>query len=134
MTFFNPWIKQSNVNQHQHSTRGPIASVKEKRTIFSNTQAFKACSARRQCHNWWLFCSRHSQWARNCCRQFSLISLSLEQTHIRISRRQLMGGQWKLLMRARNMTYTLAAHRVTFLPSLRHSNSPLPFASVLHFI
>ena len=60
------------------------ASVTQKPTIFSNTQVFKAISSRRQCHNWWLFCSRHSQWARNCCRQFSLISRSL-CNHISVS-------------------------------------------------
>lgn len=31
-------------------------------------------------------------------------------------------------------TYTVAAQRVTFLPSFIHSNSPRPFASLLHFI
>lgn len=31
-------------------------------------------------------------------------------------------------------TYTLAAHLVTLRPSLKQSNSPLPFASVLHFM
>lgn len=31
-------------------------------------------------------------------------------------------------------TYTLAAQRVTFLPSFKHSISPRPLASSLHFI
>lgn len=31
-------------------------------------------------------------------------------------------------------TYTLAAQRVTFLPSFRQSSSPRPFDSSLHFI
>jgi hypothetical protein len=35
---------------------------------------------------------------------------------------------------ASGYTYTLVAHLVTLRPSLRQSNSPRPFASVLHFM
>ncbi len=47
---------------------------------------------------------------------------------------QLTVGEQESLIEGVDSTYTLAAHRVTFRPSLRHSNSPLPFASALHFM
>lgn len=35
---------------------------------------------------------------------------------------------------SKDNTHTLAAHLVTLRPSLMHSNSPRPYASVLHFM
>ena len=39
-----------------------------------------------------------------------------------------------ILLQAFGCTYTLVAHLVTLRPSLKQSNSPRPFASVLHFM
>lgn len=70
---------------------------------FSNTHLFSGLSAPRHCQSCWLLSSKHCQCFRNSSKQLLLMSSS-----------------------------TLAAHRVTFLPSFKHSVSPLPFASVLH--
>ena len=59
------------------SSHTPSPCHELERTSFSNTQVFSAFSCLRQCHIWWLFCSKHPQCARNCWRQFSLISFSL---------------------------------------------------------
>ena len=47
-------------------------------TNFSNTHLLSFFSRFRQFHICWLFCSRHSQCARNSVRQFALMSFNLQ--------------------------------------------------------
>jgi hypothetical protein len=98
-------------------------------TSFSKTQLFSFISGARHSNRRWLLFSRHSKWALNWSRQLVLISWILRNSQpvAHITQKTAHNPRDR-------QTYTLAAQRVTFLPSFKHSISPFPFASALHFM